>query len=269
MILGTSRAAQGLQPEVFKSILNKDIGNFAFTIAHSPFGKVYYESIKRKHSKEKGSLFIVTVDPWSISSWTSPPNNISEFRENKNCLNKTKNVNLNPNIFYLYENFSGNYKDLINSNNDNMYLHKDGRLEISNIAMDSISVSNRIADKVKTYRYSHLPQANFSSIRVQYLIKTIDYLKDYGRVFLVRLPIHESIMEIEEQLMPDFDSKIKDAIDLSNGYLDMTVQNELFEYTDGNHLYKNSGEEVSKKVANWILKQDKERTQSRIEGLEP
>mgnify|MGYP001024422816 CR=1 FL=1 len=30
MILGTSRAAQGLQPKIFRSILGKNIGNFAF-----------------------------------------------------------------------------------------------------------------------------------------------------------------------------------------------------------------------------------------------
>ena len=269
MILGTSRAAQGLQPKVFKSVLNKNMGNFAFTVAHSPFGKVYYESIKRKLDKKKGSLFIVTVDPWSISSKCSPPNNISEFRENALCLNKTKILDLDPNIFYLYENFSGRYKDLIDSKNNNMYLHEDGWLEISDIAMDSVSVSHRIADKTKTYKNIHLPKTKFSSLRLEYLIKTIDYLKDYGRVYLVRLPIHESIMKIEEQLMPDFDTKIKEAIYLSNGYLDMTVQNELFEYTDGNHLYKTSGEEVSIKVANWIKEQDKKRTHSRVVRSEP
>ena len=48
MILGTSRAAQDLQPKIFEKILKKEINNFAFTVAHSPFGEVYFESIKRK-----------------------------------------------------------------------------------------------------------------------------------------------------------------------------------------------------------------------------
>ena len=90
MILGTSRAAQGLQPEVFDEILMRSINNFAFTIAHSPFGKVYFESIKRKHNQRRGGLFVIAVDPWSISSWSSDPNNLSVFRENRLCLNKTK-----------------------------------------------------------------------------------------------------------------------------------------------------------------------------------
>lgn len=63
------------------------------------------------------------------------------------------------------------------------------------------------------------------------------------------------MMEIEDELMPDFDLKIKKAIELSDGYLDMTSKNEKFAYTDGNHLYKTSGEEVSGIVARWVKTQ--------------
>lgn len=48
LILGTSRAAQGLQPKVFDSISSLDIYNYAFTIGHSPYGKTYLNSIKKK-----------------------------------------------------------------------------------------------------------------------------------------------------------------------------------------------------------------------------
>jgi hypothetical protein len=259
MILGTSRAAQGLRPEVFKNILNVNVGNYAFTVVQSPFGKVYFESIQRKHSKEKGGLFIVAVDPWSISSWCRSPNNLKQFRENKLCVGNTKVVDLNPNIFYIYHNFSGKFKDLILPSNDKTFLHKDGWLEVSGIAMDSLSLAKRIADKVKIYKNEHLPKTKFSSVRVNYLVKTIAYLKGYGQVYLVRLPIHKSIMEIEQTLMPDFDVKIQEAIGLSDGYLDMTSQNDLFEYTDGNHLYKTSGEKVSTIIANWINAKQKTR----------
>lgn len=264
MILGTSRAAQGLQPKVFEQILKKDINNFAFTAEHSPFGEVYLESIKRKHNKKEDGLFIIAVDPWSISSWSSSPNDLSQFRENKLCLNKTKIVNLNPNIFYILDNLSERRLDILFQNKSNMFLHKDGWLEISNIKMDSASVADRVSSKIETYRNQHLPKANFSSTRLQYLIKTVCYLKEYGDVYLVRLPIHEKMMEIEKELMPDFDSKIKEAIDLSDGYLDMTPENSLFNYTDGNHLYKDSGKKVSKIIANWITDKNKARTHNNV-----
>ena len=263
MILGTSRAAQGLQPDIFEQILKKDINNFAFTIAHSPFGKVYFESVKRKHNKKADGLFIIAVDPWSISSWCSSPNDMNQFRENNLCLNKTRIVNMNPNVFYILDNLSGKYSDILFKTNPYMFLHKDGWLEISNIKMDSSSVANRVSSKIETYRYKHLPKTNFSSIRLQYLIKTINYLNDFGDVYLVRLPIHEEMMEIEEDLMCGFDLKIKEAIDLSDGYLDMTPQNNLFDYIDGDHLFKDSGKKVSRFIANWIL-DNKARTHNNV-----
>ena len=39
----------------------------------------------------------------------------------------------------------------------------------------------------------------------------------------------------------------------------MTEHNNLFVYTDGNHLYKSSGEEVSEIVAEWIKKEENDR----------
>ncbi|EPR66228.1 hypothetical protein [Cyclobacterium qasimii] len=260
LIIGTSRAAQGLQPQIFQQLLNRDINNFAFTIAHSPFGKVYYESIKRKHNKKDGGLFIVTVDPWSISSWCESPNDLGQFRENQLCLNKTHVVDSNPNFFYLFDNLPGKYSNIFINIKSNMYLHKDGWLEVYNIKMDSATVKRRVSQKVKTYRNGYLPKTKFSSVRLEYLKKTITYLKEYGSVYVVRLPIHKNIMEIEKELMPDFDLTISEAIDLSDGYLDMTPQNDLYNYTDGNHLYSQSGEKVSMIIANWILEIDKHQT---------
>jgi hypothetical protein len=250
MILGTSRAAQGLRPEVFQQLLNKDVNNFAFTVAHSPFGKVYYETIQRKHNKKKGGLFIIAVDPWSISSWCSSPNDLSQFRENNRCLDKIKTVDSNPNFSYLLNSLPGNYSDIF-LNNGRMFLHENGWFEIT-VPMDSTSIAKRTSNKVKDYRFNLLPKTQLSSVRLEYLIKTINYLKEYGSVYLVRLPIHKSLMEIEDELTPNFESKIKEAIDLSNGYLDLTPQNDLFDYTDGNHLHKSSAEKVSTIVALWI-----------------
>lgn len=253
MIIGTSRAAQGLQPHVFKYILNKHIGNYAFTVTHSPFGKVYLQSIKLKHSKEKNGIFIIAVDPWSISSWCNKPNDINSFRENKLCLNTTQHVDIKPNFEYLYNNLK-NIQPLLKFNSS-MFLHVDGWLEINNIPMDSSTVAKRISSKVKTYREVHLPKTNFSSIRLSYLKKTVEYFKKYGKVYLVRLPIHSQMMEIENELMPDFSKKIEEVTNLSDGYLDLTAKNDSFTYTDGNHLHKNSGAEVSKIIAEWIAQQ--------------
>ncbi|GGF51603.1 hypothetical protein [Echinicola rosea] len=252
LILGTSRAAQGLQPEIFKERLGLEIYNYSFTLSHSPYGKVYYESIVKKHNKEKNGVFILAVDPWSISSWCNDPNDLAKFRENELSLGITHNVNMYPNFEYLLKNLKGNYKDILLPRTRKVFLHHDGWLEIKDIPMDSLSVSNRINEKLYDYRNKYLLKTKYSKVRYEYLLKIINYLSDYGEVYLVRLPVHFKMMEIEEELMPNFNNTIKDAIKNSQGYLDLTEYNSRFKYTDGNHLHKSSGIEVSQLVANWI-----------------
>jgi hypothetical protein len=252
LILGTSRAAQGLQPNVFREELGIEIYNYSFTIAHSPFGKVYFDSIVKKHNKMQGGVFIVTVDPWAISSWTKDPNDLAEFGENKLCLGNTSNVSIHPNFEYLFNNRRGDIMAFLIPQSKHVFLHGDGWLEVSGISMDSISFKKRLNNKLKLYKNDFLPKMKFSEIRLDYLIKTIKYLKEYGEVYLVRLPIHAEMMKIEQVFMPHFNSVIHEAIVNSNGFLDLTCQNDRFLYTDGNHLFPSSGKKVSQIIAHWI-----------------
>ena len=41
-------------------------------------------------------------------------------------------------------------------------------------------------------------------------------------------------------------------VPMSNGYFDMTPINEKFQYTDGNHLHKESSLMVTEDIVNWI-----------------
>lgn len=252
LIIGTSRAAQGLQPSIFDSILKKNMYNFAFTIAHSPYGPTYLEKIKTKlNQNEKSGVFIVTVDPWSISSRSVNPNDYKKFDELKLCLGNTVTVNMNPNVEYLFKNFDGQYLTLLSKINTGMFLHDDGWLELS-VKMDSISTKERLIEKVEDYTNNHLQTYQFSSYRTDYLLKTVSFLKKHGQVFLVRLPIHEKMMDIENQLMPDFEQKIEGVIHIADGYYDFTTANNSYTYVDGNHLYKVSGRQVSMEIANLI-----------------
>lgn len=254
LIIGTSRAAQGLQPKVFRDLLNKDFFNYSFTVAHSPFGSIYLESIKKKIKKDdEFGVYIVAVDPWSISSTTFDPNDSINFRENKLSLGNTKWVNVKPNIQYLFNNFNGKYYELFFPNRQKTFLHDDGWFEVT-VSMDSIKLNKRISNKIKNYKENNLSKYKYSSCRFDYLINTINYLKQYGEVYLVRLPIHPKMMEIEEELMPDFNRLINNlSSDFDVKYLDMTPSNSNYLYTDGNHLYKSSGKDVSLEIAQWIL----------------
>ncbi len=258
LILGTSKAAQGLQPAVINPILNrKDIYNYAFTVAHSPYGPVYLESIKNKLDTTQGNdVFIVTVDPYSVSSRSEDPNDIMDFRENKLALADVRNVNASPNIEYLKDHYPEKYIYLITKKlsyvNDD-FLHEDGWYEV-NISMEPKLQKERVEGKIPEYR-EKLKEYKLSVTRFDYLGKTIEFLNRFGEVYLVRLPVSEPFLDFENKLDPYFNQRIKS---LSNKYkvpyLNLNLHNNYnsFRYTDGNHLYKTSGEEVSGIIGEWI-----------------
>lgn len=252
LILGTSRSAQSLQPSIINNLLQKSFYNYSFTVVHSPYGPTYLNSIKKKlNPSTKNGIFIVTVDPWAISSNTLNPNDSLNFLENKLCLANTSLVNIKPNFKYLLQNLKGKYYTILTANRGSMYLHNDGWLEVS-IPMDSISIKDRLDTKIKDYRSNSLPFYNFSTTRLKYLEKTIDLLKKHGKVYVVRLPVHPEIYKIDQELIPDLNEKLFPITGIADGYLDMTNENHLYQYTDGNHLHKESGKLVSIKIAEWI-----------------
>lgn len=256
LVLGTSRAAHCIQPSILNEILGRnDFFNYAFTIGHSPYGPTYLKSMKRKlNQNTRNGIFILTVDPWSISSRCKNPNDTTNFRELKNSLNKVHLVNTNPNFVYFLKAYDQPLINILVNKNNVVFLHHDGWLEV-NVKMDSIKFAKNIVSKIKKYKQDNSPYYSFSTIRYQYLIKTIDYLKQFGSVYIVRLPVHPLMMDLDNDLIPDFSKMIQDISSLSDvPFLDLTTQNSNYIYTDGNHLHKDSGQLVTREIANWILK---------------
>jgi hypothetical protein len=263
LIIGNSRAAQGLIPTVMNELLNADyktaVYNYSFTVNNSAFGKVYLESIKNKIVTDgREGFFVVTVDPWSISVESDNPENESLFPENNNFLANIEDVSANPNFSYLLKYYQDPYYNILlrRFRPSHMRLHEDGWLEVS-VKMDSMSVRKRIVNKLKVYR-ENARSSRFSARRFHYLQETIKELQSHGDVFLVRLPVYKEILKIENLLMPDFNTRIDSLTKVNNVlYLDMSNTGEKFEFTDGNHLYKTSSKTVSEIVAQWIVKSNR------------
>ncbi len=250
LILGTSKSAQGLQPQIFQEELGINLFNYSFDISKSPFGPVYLASIKRKlNTTQNRQTFVLTVDAWSISSRCQNPNDTSSFRENQSCVANMQSVDKNPNYAYLTKYmFGGYYKLLFKS--DVALLHNNGWLEV-NLATDTASVNRRTKSTLIDSK-SSLAEYKVSNVRLAYLEKTVNYLANLGDVYVVRLPVSPGLFEIEQSLIPDFNALIAARITNANGYLDLSPENNHFTYTDGVHLEKNSGAIVSKKIALWI-----------------
>ncbi|HSO87117.1 MAG TPA: hypothetical protein VLQ91_11225 [Draconibacterium sp.] len=260
LIIGTSKSAQGIVPDIVNEILDIEIYNYSFNMNISPFGPKYLESLKRKLTqKNKNGVFIVTVDCWSISSTCINPNDTLNFRENNSCIGEIKIVDKNPNMQYLYKYMFGNYYKAIFKSSVAL-LHDNGWYEVS-LNMDSISVNRRTYSTLLEYE-NNISIYKYSQTRVDYLIKTIEFLDTYGDVYLVRLPISPKLMEIENQLNPNFNSIIQQISRKKYDYLDLTPKNDLFNYTDGVHLSKNSSKIVTKEISNWIKNIETTRTRN-------
>ena len=252
LILGISKSAQGLHPIQFDSILNKKFYNYSFAIGISPYGETYLNSIKNKLDTTKNnSIFILTVDVWSISSASKNPNDSFQFREIKSFLKDIPNVTKTPNYKYIINYFDNKYYNII-LKKSSFFLHNDGWLEVF-INEEKTNIERRTSFTLENYN-NKAAKYKLSSARLEYLSKTINFLKKYGKVYIVRLPIHPQLLEIENKLHPDFNLLIKPAIEISNGYFDMTPYNKDYYYTDGVHLNKKSGKNVSNTISNWIKK---------------
>lgn len=262
MIIGTSRAAQGLQPAVFNEKLKNNyapMGNFGFTALNSPYGEVYFRGIKKKLKKRKSNkkkLFILSVDPWSLSNKENPDDEVSKYRENGLFLDRMVMVGQKgkPNFDYLAKNYTKSWANFYKPvDTTEMLLHEDGWLEVT-VPMQPNHVRSRTNSKVRTYRTKVLPNYTFSPNRFKQLEATAQYLRKYGEVVFVRLPIAKEMKALEDIYIKDFDTRMCTlAKKMTLRYWSFVQDPDNYVYTDGNHIYKDSGKKLSADIANMVL----------------
>ncbi len=279
LILGTSRSAQGIVPSILieNLCLYNPIINFSFNIGESPFGPVYLHAIENKlDANLNNNIYIITVDPWSLSIHESnTSDNYELYREANRCLGNTKSFDLRFNYNYLLNNIHTGWgqifirsmktrliKTILNLNlspkyfnyfpNGYSYLHNDGWLEVTLKSDSDFFLNKRTMDKVDYFKDNWLYHYRISKNRFNYLNDTIELLDLYGEVLLVRMPVHEDILEIEDQYCPHFNEIMQNFADEKDlVYYNYTGMGNNYKYTDGNHLIK-----FSAKAFSLLLAQD-------------
>jgi hypothetical protein len=242
MILGSSRAAQGIVPSRFETGRKFGLFNYSFTNYNSPFGPCYFEAAKKKFSGEKGGLFILEVNPFTLSNYLRNMEGDEEVFEE--CSTPPSNmifVDHDPNFEYIVRNYSGDLRSLVGFKEQDVshFLHDDGWLEIE-MAFDTAYFHENTAKKIKVYEQL-IGKMQPSKARWNALAQTVDYFSDYGRVILVRVPISAEMARIERTYYPEFENEIKAfAIERELPFLDYGFLNDSLFYTDGNHLHRNS-----------------------------
>ena len=98
--------------------------------------------------------------------------------------------------------------------------------------------TEKVETKLKIAEYkSGFAKSKLSPHRMEYLVKTIEDLKQYGRVVLVRMPSSKDMYALESEYMPSFDSLMYNlAVRYAVKYYDFGQTSGEYKTFDGNHL---------------------------------
>jgi len=266
LILGASRAAQGLKPEIINNKICLDdecnIINHAFAGGPSSIGPNYLKEIKQKLNEDNNNgLFIISAVPWLLCTAVENVNDDStQFFEvrRKLFVGNLKSSNSNPNFEYLWKYwnnkfsvFETSFKHLINYGGI-LQLHADGWLEVD-IPMDSISVNNRIVSSTNGFRQD-AKFIKWSDTRNYYFEEIIRYLSGKGEIYIVRLPVSINMAELEREKFPDFDNRMKSISQKYNiPYINFFEESGEFLTTDTHHLWKEESERITNRICDSIL----------------
>jgi len=244
LVVGSSRCAQGIVPPVInESALDftRPLYNYCFTNGNSPYGPYYLESIKKKLNKRGGGLFLVEVNPWTLSV-KKPNSDEHEFREADRFIADINFVNhMNPNIEYIIKRYNlPHYKtiyfDLLDVKKAT-FLRESGWLRVD-VDVSKEKVEQRKEKKIDSYR-ELAEEWSLSEKRFDYLGKTVSFLSEYGRVFAVRVPVSPEMLHLEQAYAPAFDASIDSVVKASGGtYLNFSTASGAYQTTDGNHLWR-------------------------------
>ena len=264
-ILGSSRAGS-VDPQVLDSILiqsypNLKMYNYAFTWAHSPYGPVYLNSIKKKlDSITKNSLFILTVEPTAVMVDGNLPDTIENYIENDKFIATLSDVNTNPNVEYLLESYDKSITNELNM----LILPPKNVMAITKV-LDNGKWDTKIIKDFNPKTKAELNRTKMiefdermvglkkSQNRLNYLTETIGFLQKHGRVVLVRMPISKTAYTIENKHYGDFDSRINSiAKSKKIDYINYNDIKHDFYWTDEVHLTNSSMNDFSKMLGDTI-----------------
>ena len=257
LVFGDSRGSQAVVPSVLNDKLKADgFDNFSINIKDSPYGNVYLSAIKKKiDPNTKNGIFILTVDPWNLSL-SNKEGNI-DVADKMSVFSDMHFYSLDPNYEYLLKHYDRSWFKIFlereQTQKSATYLHKDGWLEV-NVDMDEKSKIERVKEKVAFYK-DFASSQRISTQRLNTFIDLIHFLKNKGEVYVVRIPASKEIMAIENKYSPNFNKIISDITNSNNiPYFDFSPSLDDYQYTDGNHMYKESSKVFTAQIADSIQK---------------
>ncbi|MCF8273409.1 MAG: hypothetical protein K9I95_06220 [Flavobacteriaceae bacterium] len=258
LIIGDSRGFQGLTPHIVNKYLNNDdydlpIYNYAFTIDQAHIGPHYRKSVLKKLTKtSKNGLFLISLTPLMMSSDVNNSNEKGEFIENKEPPHTIHFVDKNPNYEYFIKHL--NYFEFKAMLKKEYTVHKNGWMEINHISNDK-----RVLKAWKDEQMRRFIEMSKTSKPSDFRFKSLDTLvktlKDFGEVYLLRLPIDADFLELENNYFKEFNTRVQTVANENDiKYFNFGTTNDDYFAFEGHHLDTKSAELFTKNVCDSIIK---------------
>lgn len=235
LVIGTSRAAQAVNPEIINGRLKgcgrAPLYNFAFHLDASSYNAVYEKAIYSKLDSRpaKRGIFILAVDPWALRTLRETPQELN-----------LKSYSRRPNVEYLIRNFSRSWFSPFPTHS---FVNSHGRTEVDYAPRTKKEWEKRVRMRLEAYR-DMAASYHYSPGSQAVLERIIETLKRRGDVFMVRIPTSVPMLRLEDKVCPDFSLRMKSiASGHGIGYFDFSRHGYLT--TDGNHLTKQEGDRFS------------------------
>ncbi|MFP2996132.1 hypothetical protein ABN763_09475 [Spongiivirga sp. MCCC 1A20706] len=267
MIIGLSRANFGIAPEIIEEeftgsdTIDKPVLNFSFELYRSSYGPIYKEDIEAKIKEgTKNGLFILSVSPGSFLIPSSASDNNLEELDEDTILGKMKWLNTDPNFEYMAKCYANPlYKGILFPDSDIVVkTRKTGWTEFTRGDI-TYQVTDSMATKweretLVSYK-KILAGQKISKTRLRAFKETIDMLKNYGKVVLVRMPVAKSVRDFENEFWPEMNSLINEiSREYSVTFLNYTNDYNRYKYYDGSHFFSESAKTFTHQLANDIKK---------------
>lgn len=255
LIAGSSRALLGLDPASIEKNYPaaEPFLNFAFTQKTSPYGEIYFDAIRRKIGKEvKDGLFILEVSPLNVSGYKDV------LPEKGMVLDKMCFFNLDPNFEYVGRNSEHPlYFDVLpHKEKAPVQLpHISGWLENMKEQKDSLAREKKNSEQMAEYT-AIFDSYRISEYRMLWLEKTISFLREHGRVIILRMPVSPQMRVMETGYCPGFNQLMNDLSKRTGAaYLDMS-ESGTYIFADLHHMSASSAKRFSQSVGEAISKQE-------------
>lgn len=238
LILGDSRSFEGIRPDALDASLSSrfegPVYNYSFTMGQAAYGDAYLQSVKRKLDPgTKSGLFILTVQPWILAQRTSDDPVSGHYFEHDLPPHNMRFPNMSPNVEYFFRNHSFfHFKAVFRRVTKT---HENGWLEETNIPSDS--TSRKKLKRASIAQYEDFAKSwKPSGYRLQKLEETAKFLGKYGKVILVRMPVSNEIVSLENRFWNGFDSQMSSVAQKTGATYINYSGSTKYETFDGLHL---------------------------------